>query len=99
MTDSLGRKIDFKNTDIIMTSNIGARQLQEFGSGVGFGTSSRVTSEEMDRKGIIEAALRKAFAPEFLNRVDDLMKTFSKSSISNWLNSSTALLILDTILS
>jgi ATP-dependent Clp protease ATP-binding subunit ClpC len=73
MTDSLGRKIDFKNTVIIMTSNIGARQLQEFGSGVGFGTSSRVTSEEMDRKGIIEAALRKAFAPEFLNRVDDLI--------------------------
>jgi ATP-dependent Clp protease ATP-binding subunit ClpC len=73
MTDSLGRKIDFKNTVIIMTSNIGARQLQDFGAGVGFGTSSRATSEEQDRKGIIEAALRKAFAPEFLNRVDDLV--------------------------
>jgi ATP-dependent Clp protease ATP-binding subunit ClpC len=73
MTDSLGRKIDFKNTVIIMTSNIGARQLQDFGAGVGFGTSSRASSEEMDRKGIIEAALRKVFAPEFLNRVDDLI--------------------------
>lgn len=73
MTDSLGRKIDFKNTVIIMTSNIGARQLQEFGSGVGFSTSSRSATEEQDRKGIIEAALRKAFAPEFLNRVDDLI--------------------------
>jgi len=73
MTDSLGRKIDFKNTVIIMTSNIGARQLQEFGSGVGFNTTSRTATEEQDRKGIIEAALRKAFAPEFLNRVDDLI--------------------------
>ncbi|MEN9947220.1 MAG: hypothetical protein RL106_43, partial [Bacteroidota bacterium] len=73
MTDSLGRKIDFKNTVIIMTSNIGARQLQDFGAGVGFGTSSRASAEEQDRKGIIEAALRKAFAPEFLNRVDDLV--------------------------
>jgi ATP-dependent Clp protease ATP-binding subunit ClpC len=73
MTDSLGRKIDFKNTVIIMTSNIGARQLQEFGSGVGFSTTSRAAAEEQDKKGIIEAALRKAFAPEFLNRVDDLV--------------------------
>jgi len=73
MTDSLGRKIDFKNTVIIMTSNIGARQLQEFGSGVGFNTTSRTATEEQDRKGIIESALRKAFAPEFLNRVDDLI--------------------------
>jgi ATP-dependent Clp protease ATP-binding subunit ClpC len=73
MTDSLGRKIDFKNTVIIMTSNIGARQLQEFGSGVGFNTTSRNATEEQDRKGIIETALRKAFAPEFLNRVDDLI--------------------------
>jgi ATP-dependent Clp protease ATP-binding subunit ClpC len=73
MTDSLGRKIDFKNTVIIMTSNIGARQLQEFGAGVGFSTTSRAATEEQDRKGIIEAALRKTFAPEFLNRVDDLV--------------------------
>jgi ATP-dependent Clp protease ATP-binding subunit ClpC len=73
MTDSLGRKIDFKNTVIIMTSNIGARQLQEFGSGVGFNTTSRTATDEQDRKGVIEAALRKAFAPEFLNRIDDLI--------------------------
>jgi ATP-dependent Clp protease ATP-binding subunit ClpC len=73
MTDSLGRKIDFKNAIIIMTSNIGARQLQDFGTGVGFGTQSRAQQEETERKGIIEGALRKAFSPEFLNRVDDLI--------------------------
>jgi ATP-dependent Clp protease ATP-binding subunit ClpC len=73
MTDSLGRKIDFKNAIIIMTSNIGARQLQDFGTGVGFGTSSRASQEEAEKKGIIEGALRKAFAPEFLNRIDDLI--------------------------
>jgi ATP-dependent Clp protease ATP-binding subunit ClpC len=73
MTDSLGRKIDFKNCVIIMTSNIGARQLQDFGTGVGFGTSAKVTQEEQDRKSVIEGALRKAFAPEFLNRIDDLI--------------------------
>jgi ATP-dependent Clp protease ATP-binding subunit ClpC len=73
MTDSLGRKIDFKNTIIIMTSNIGARQLQDFGTGVGFGTTSRAQQEEAERKGVIENALKKAFAPEFLNRVDDLI--------------------------
>lgn len=73
MTDSLGRKIDFKNAIIIMTSNIGARQLQDFGTGVGFGTSSRNSQEEADKKGVIENALKKAFAPEFLNRIDDLI--------------------------
>lgn len=73
MTDSLGRRIDFKNTIIIMTSNIGARQLQDFGTGVGFGTSSRATQEEQEKKGVIESALRKAFAPEFLNRIDDII--------------------------
>lgn len=73
MTDSLGRKIDFKNTIIIMTSNIGARQLQDFGTGVGFGTGAKASQEEMERKGVIENALRKAFAPEFLNRIDDLI--------------------------
>jgi ATP-dependent Clp protease ATP-binding subunit ClpC len=73
MTDSLGRKIDFKNTVIIMTSNIGARQLQEFGTGVGFNTTSRSAVESQERKGVIETALRKAFAPEFLNRIDDLI--------------------------
>jgi ATP-dependent Clp protease ATP-binding subunit ClpC len=73
MTDSLGRKIDFKNTVIIMTSNLGARQLQDFGTGVGFGTSSRANQEESEKKGVIENALKRAFAPEFLNRVDDLI--------------------------
>jgi len=73
MTDSMGRKIDFKNTVIIMTSNIGARQLQDFGTGVGFGTTSRVTQEDDSKKGVIEAALKKAFSPEFLNRVDDII--------------------------
>jgi len=73
MTDSLGRKIDFKNSIIIMTSNIGARQLSDFGTGVGFGTSSRNNQEADDKKGIIENALKKAFAPEFLNRVDDVV--------------------------
>jgi len=73
MTDSLGRRIDFKNTIIIMTSNIGARQLQDFGTGVGFGTGAKASQEEQERKGVIENALRKAFAPEFLNRVDDLI--------------------------
>ena len=73
MTDSMGRKIDFKNTVIIMTSNIGARQLQDFGTGVGFGTSSRTTQEDDSKKGVIEAALKKAFSPEFLNRVDDII--------------------------
>ena len=73
MTDSMGRKIDFKNTVIIMTSNIGARQLQDFGVGVGFGTTSRSTQEDDSKKGVIEAALKKAFSPEFLNRVDDII--------------------------
>jgi ATP-dependent Clp protease ATP-binding subunit ClpC len=73
MTDSMGRKIDFKNTVIIMTSNIGARQLQDFGTGVGFGTTSRTTQEDDSKKGVIEAALKKAFSPEFLNRVDDII--------------------------
>jgi len=73
MTDSLGRKIDFKNTIIIMTSNIGARQLQDFGTGVGFGTAAKASQEEVERKGVIENALKKAFAPEFINRIDDLI--------------------------
>jgi ATP-dependent Clp protease ATP-binding subunit ClpC len=73
MTDSLGRKIDFKNTIIIMTSNIGARQLQDFGTGVGFTTGAKASQEEQEKKGVIEGALRKAFAPEFLNRIDDII--------------------------
>ncbi len=73
LTDSLGRKVDFKNTIIIMTSNIGARQLQDFGTGVGFGTEAKSQNSKDDQKSVIENALKKAFAPEFLNRVDDLV--------------------------
>ncbi len=73
LTDSLGRKIDFKNTIIIMTSNIGARQLKDFGTGVGFGTTARKEGEDDAAKGVIENALKKAFAPEFLNRIDDVV--------------------------
>jgi ATP-dependent Clp protease ATP-binding subunit ClpC len=73
LTDSLGRKIDFKNTIIIMTSNVGARQLKDFGQGVGFGTAARVANAEDNSKSIIENALKKTFAPEFLNRIDDVI--------------------------
>ena len=73
ITDSLGRKIDFRNTIIIMTSNIGARQLKDFGTGVGFGTTSRKEQEGSLAKGVIENALKKSFAPEFLNRIDDVI--------------------------
>jgi ATP-dependent Clp protease ATP-binding subunit ClpC len=73
MTDSLGRKIDFKNTILIMTSNIGARQLSDFGTGVGFGTKARAEQEVKVQKGVIENALKKTFAPEFLNRIDDII--------------------------
>lgn len=73
LTDSLGRKIDFRNTIIIMTSNIGARQLKDFGQGVGFGTGARKEQESTHQKGVIESALKKAFAPEFLNRIDDVI--------------------------
>ncbi|MEO1013492.1 MAG: AAA family ATPase, partial [Bacteroidota bacterium] len=73
LTDSLGRKIDFRNTIIIMTSNIGARQLKDFGQGVGFGTAARKAQEDTHQKSVIESALKKAFAPEFLNRIDDVV--------------------------
>ncbi|NER08925.1 ATP-dependent Clp protease ATP-binding subunit ClpC [Muriicola jejuensis] len=73
LTDSLGRKIDFRNTIIIMTSNIGARQLKDFGQGVGFGTSAKKSQEDSHQKSVIENALKKAFAPEFLNRIDDVI--------------------------
>jgi ATP-dependent Clp protease ATP-binding subunit ClpC len=73
LTDSLGRKIDFRNTIIIMTSNIGARKLKDFGQGVGFGTSAKTAQASDNSKSIIENALKKAFAPEFLNRIDDVM--------------------------
>jgi len=73
LTDSLGRKIDFRNTVIIMTSNIGARQLKEFGQGVGFTTKAKKENVEEHNRGVIESALKKAFAPEFLNRIDDVI--------------------------
>jgi len=83
MTDSLGRKIDFKNTIIIMTSNIGSRQLKDFGQGVGFSTSAKKGSIDAHTKSVIEGALKKAFAPEFLNRIDDvvLFNSLSKEDI------------------
>ncbi|MEO0571916.1 MAG: ATP-dependent Clp protease ATP-binding subunit [Bacteroidota bacterium] len=73
ITDSLGRKIDFRNTIIIMTSNIGARQLKDFGQGVGFGTAAKKAQADDHQKSVIENALKKAFAPEFLNRIDDVI--------------------------
>ena len=73
LTDSLGRKIDFKNTIIIMTSNVGARQLKDFGQGVGFGTAAKAAQADENSKSIIENALKKTFAPEFLNRIDDVI--------------------------
>ncbi|NQX99100.1 MAG: ATP-dependent Clp protease ATP-binding subunit, partial [Flavobacteriales bacterium] len=73
MTDSAGRKINFKNTIIIMTSNIGARQLKDFGQGVGFSTSAKKKSADDHSSGVIQNALKKAFAPEFLNRIDDVV--------------------------
>ena len=73
ITDSLGRKIDFRNTIIIMTSNIGSRTLKDFGQGVGFGTAAKTAQADAYAKGVIENALKKTFAPEFLNRIDDVM--------------------------
>lgn len=73
LTDGLGRKVDFKNTLIIMTSNIGVRQLKDFGAGVGFTTSARLESEDEANKAVIEKALKKTFSPEFLNRIDDVV--------------------------
>ena len=73
LTDGLGRKVDFKNTLIIMTSNIGVRQLKDFGEGVGFATSSRVQNQDEANKAVIEKALKRTFSPEFLNRIDDVI--------------------------
>jgi ATP-dependent Clp protease ATP-binding subunit ClpC len=73
LTDSLGRKVDFKNSIIIMTSNIGSRQLKDFGTGVGFATATKSDHADEHAKGVIESALKKAFAPEFLNRIDDVV--------------------------
>ncbi len=85
LTDSLGRSIDFKNTIIIMTSNIGSRQLKDFGRGVGFNTAAKTAEDETEHaKYIVEKALKKAFAPEFLNRIDDVImfNTLSKDDIN-----------------
>ena len=73
LTDSLGRKVDFKNTIIIMTSNIGSRQLKDFGQGVGFGTQAKKDAKDEYSRGVIENALKRSFAPEFLNRIDDVI--------------------------
>ena len=73
LTDSLGRKIDFRNTIIIMTSNIGARQIKDFGTGVGFGTAAKKSQEDEHTISVIQNALKKTFAPEFLNRIDDVV--------------------------
>lgn len=83
ITDSLGRRVDFKNTIIIMTSNLGSRQLKDFGTGVGFGTSAKSENKSELEKGVIQSALKKAFAPEFLNRIDDvvLFNSLTKADI------------------
>jgi ATP-dependent Clp protease ATP-binding subunit ClpC len=83
LTDGLGRKVDFKNTMIIMTSNIGARQLKDFGDGVGFATASRMQNADENNRSVIEKALKRTFSPEFLNRVDDVVvfNSLSKENI------------------
>tara|TARA_Y100000816_G_C26102478_1_gene584725 strand:+ start:231 stop:2762 length:2532 start_codon:yes stop_codon:yes gene_type:complete len=84
LTDSLGRKVNFENTIIIMTSNIGARQVKDFGTGVGFETSSQKSQSTEIKKSVIENALKKTFAPEFLNRIDDfvIFNSLTKKDIS-----------------
>ncbi|MDR1860041.1 MAG: ATP-dependent Clp protease ATP-binding subunit [Bacteroidales bacterium] len=84
LTDSLGRQVDFRNTIIIMTSNIGSRQLTDFGAGIGFNTQNRTAAQESEHsKHVVEKALKRTFAPEFLNRVDDVVtfNTLSKDDI------------------
>ena len=73
LTDSLGRKVNFKNTIIIMTSNTGSRQLKEFGTGVGFNTKTRESKGQQESNSVIDKELKKKFAPEFLNRIDDVI--------------------------
>jgi ATP-dependent Clp protease ATP-binding subunit ClpC len=83
ITDSLGRKVDFRNCVIIMTSNVGTRKLKEFGTGVGFNTSAKLSAADEHAKSVITNALKKSFAPEFLNRIDDviLFNSLSKEDI------------------
>jgi ATP-dependent Clp protease ATP-binding subunit ClpC len=91
LTDGLGRKVDFKNTLIIMTSNIGARQLKEFGDGVGFATATRMEQTEENNRSVIEKALKRTFSPEFLNRIDDVV-------VFNSLTKDNIYLIIDIIM-
>src|SRR5215471_890997 len=91
LTDGLGRKIDFKNTTIIMTSNIGVRQLKDFGDGVGFATAARQQSSDENNKAVIEKALKRTFSPEFLNRIDDVI-------IFNALNKDNIFEIIDILM-
>ncbi len=83
LTDSLGRRVDFRNTIIIMTSNIGVRDLKDFGAGIGFATKSRVDNQDEAVKATIQNALKKTFSPEFLNRLDDVIvfNSLSKEDI------------------
>jgi ATP-dependent Clp protease ATP-binding subunit ClpC len=83
--------VDFKNTLIIMTSNIGARQLKEFGDGVGFATATRVQQTEENNRSVIEKALKRTFSPEFLNRIDDVI-------VFNSLTKENIFLIIDIIM-
>lgn len=92
LTDGLGRKVDFKNTMIIMTSNIGVRQLKDFGQGVGFATKAREESAAENNKAVIQNALKRTFSPEFLNRIDDVL-------IFNSLNQEDIFKIIDISLS
>ena len=73
LTDSLGRRVDFRNTIVILTSNIGSRQISEFGHGIGFDTNAKKSTRDEQTKSILQKALQKTFAPEFLNRVDDII--------------------------
>ena len=84
LTDSLGRRVDFRNTIVILTSNIGTRQISEFGHGIGFDTSAKKASRDEQTKSILQKALQKTFAPEFLNRIDDVImfNTLSKEDIN-----------------
>lgn len=91
LTDGLGRKVNFKNTMIIMTSNIGVRQLKDFGDGVGFATAHRMANQDENNKAVIEKALKRTFSPEFLNRIDDVV-------IFNALNKEDIFLIIDIIM-
>jgi len=84
LTDSLGRRVDFRNTIVILTSNIGTRQISEFGHGIGFDTQAKKSTRDEQTKSILQKALQKTFAPEFLNRIDDVImfNSLSKEDIN-----------------